>query len=359
MRTSKYVIFCLISAVAVMLAACGKQESATYDDVNFTEETDLFSQPVRQPQPAVNPATPLAVVNSHTVTVNDVEMEIRSLFAASRQRMTPEQLQQERPRLIQLALRNLIRRQLLLDESYRVQPDSIESAIDEAISNIVSNLPPEQSLADILEARNMTQDDLRSNLEKELRISQLVDSYMEEADIPGEEEVTAFYEENRERFQAPESVSARHILLTITGEDDEASIEQKRLQIEALRDELLAGADFADIAREHSACPSAQRGGNLGSFARGQMVPAFEEAAFGQDVGEIGPVIRTRYGFHIIKVEEKNPAREVPYVEVKTNILERLTRMARQQAVEEKLNELNEKADVEMLNQPSAAPAGP
>jgi len=84
----------------------------------------------------------------------------------------------------------------------------------------------------------------------------------------------------------------------------------KRELAEKIRKDLIAGADFAEMAQKHSGCPSKQKGGDLGEFPRGKMVPAFDKAAFSQKVNEIGPVVETEFGFHIIQVTEKKAAGE-------------------------------------------------
>lgn len=87
-----------------------------------------------------------------------------------------------------------------------------------------------------------------------------------------------------------------------------AARSTKRQTAEGLRKQLLAGADFAGLAEAHSDCPSKRSGGDLGEFKRGQMVPEFDQAAFSQKVGEIGPIVETKFGYHIIKVAAHTPA---------------------------------------------------
>jgi peptidyl-prolyl cis-trans isomerase C len=84
----------------------------------------------------------------------------------------------------------------------------------------------------------------------------------------------------------------------------------KKAKIEGLKKQLDAGADFATLAKENSDCPSGQKGGDLGEFTHGQMVKAFDDAAFSQEVGKVGPIIETPFGFHVIKVTAKSPAQE-------------------------------------------------
>jgi len=97
-------------------------------------------------------------------------------------------------------------------------------------------------------------------------------------------------------------VHARHILVAVPANAPVATKAEARQKMERIRAELLAGRDFAAVAREYSDCPSKEQGGDLGTFSHGQMVKPFEDAAFAQKAGEIGPIIETEFGFHIIQV---------------------------------------------------------
>ena len=100
------------------------------------------------------------------------------------------------------------------------------------------------------------------------------------------------------------SVRASHILLMYEGSARSSATRSKaeaESQINALKAEIDGGADFAQLAQASSDCPSGRKGGDLGSFGRGQMVPEFEEAAFGMNVGDVSGIIETQFGYHIIK----------------------------------------------------------
>jgi hypothetical protein len=101
------------------------------------------------------------------------------------------------------------------------------------------------------------------------------------------------------------TVHARHILVLVPAGSDESVKMQSLAEVERIRAALIAGADFEMTAKQHSACPSKERGGDLGSFRRGQMVKPFEEAAFSQKVGKIGPIVYTKFGYHIIQVLDR------------------------------------------------------
>lgn len=101
-----------------------------------------------------------------------------------------------------------------------------------------------------------------------------------------------------------EQINASHILLMYAGSERSSATRSKdeaKTQIESIKDELDQGADFADLARAHSDCGSAPAGGELGAFGRGQMVKAFEDAAFDLGVGQTSGVVETAFGYHIIR----------------------------------------------------------
>jgi len=155
----------------------------------------------------------------------------------------------------------------------------------------------------------------------------------DQVDIP-DSELQDYYREHGDEFQQEERVRARHILLR-TGE---RSVEEARQQLDAVRARIEGGEDFAAVAREVSEDPaSARNGGDLGFFARGQMVPAFEEAAFGAKVGELVGPVESPFGVHLLEVTDRQPAGEQPFDEVKDQIRaklaqERVADLARERA---------------------------
>ena len=123
-----------------------------------------------------------------------------------------------------------------------------------------------------------------------------------------DEQVKARYQRDRDRFRKPEQRHARHILFKLAPDSSPETVAEK----EKLAREILArakkGEDFAALARQYSEGPSREQGGDLGFFSRGQMVPAFDKAVFAMQPGEITGPVRTRFGLHLIKLEEIRPA---------------------------------------------------
>jgi peptidyl-prolyl cis-trans isomerase D len=136
-----------------------------------------------------------------------------------------------------------------------------------------------------------------------------------------ENEARALYEANLGRYQVPERVHARHILLQVEPGATPEREQEVRAAAESLLEELRAGADFAEVARRESQDPgSRDRGGDLGFFERGKMVPAFDEVAFSLEPGQLSDVVRTEFGFHIIRVEEHQQAESRSFESVKEDL---------------------------------------
>ena len=154
-----------------------------------------------------------------------------------------------------------------------------------------------------------------------------------------DEEIKEYYNANPEQFTQGKSVNASHILV---------DTEQKALE---LIKELEGGADFAELAREHSSCPSKEQGGSLGDFTEGQMVPEFDKAVFAMEVGEVTKTpVQTQFGYHLIKLNAKTEERVAELDTVKSQIGDMLLNEKRRKAYESKINQLKLLYPVDYIN---------
>jgi peptidyl-prolyl cis-trans isomerase D len=160
-----------------------------------------------------------------------------------------------------------------------------------------------------------------------------------------EPRIKAFYDGHPDRFNAPEKMRARHILLRVPKDASEPDIEAVRKRAEALHERVAGGEDFAKVATETSEDPGSKaKGGDLDFFQRGQMVKPFEDAAFALEPGAISAVVKTDFGFHVIKAEEKKPAATQTFEDVKREIARELvTGDAAMEAARRRANILAEK----------------
>ena len=154
-----------------------------------------------------------------------------------------------------------------------------------------------------------------------------------------DEEVKKYYEDNIDRFQQGATVNADHILV---------DSEEKALEILA----KIEGGEmtFADAAKQYSSCPSGQRGGNLGDFGRGQMVPEFDTAVFELEVGEITKApVKTQFGYHLIKLNSKSESSVMPFDQIAPQLTDMVLGEKRREAYEKKINQLKILYPVEII----------
>jgi parvulin-like peptidyl-prolyl isomerase len=239
----------------------------------------------------------------------------------------------------------------------RVKEWARENVIERTLLRQAAIADPEPLPADVLE-RAVTQvqnqspgqtggvfptqeDELRREVETQLRVDRLVERLTAKAAAPRHKDLVEYYRKNKESFVSPECASASHIVKNVDEDQDEATA---RTGIEAAQAELAKGTPFAEVADEHSDCPG--RGGDLGWFTRGQMVEEFDDVVFALEPGAASPIFRTEFGFHIALLHEKRAAGYRPLEEVSGEIEEALLAEKRQKLLEQYLDNLRAKADV-------------
>ncbi len=165
-----------------------------------------------------------------------------------------------------------------------------------------------------------------------------------------DKDISDFYAKNKQEFKQAEAVKASHILIRLPEKADAAARAKAKAQADQILKQLSSGAKFEDLAKKMSQDPgSAANGGDLGFFSKGQMVPAFENAAFALKPGQTSGVVETPFGFHIIRVVETRPARDLPLEEVKDQIKNYLTEQMRSAKSEAFIQGLRAKGKVEIL----------
>lgn len=151
-----------------------------------------------------------------------------------------------------------------------------------------------------------------------------------------DEDLKAYYEANKASYVTGPQASAKHILMA---EEDE---------IIKVKAEIDAGLDFAEAAAKYSTCPSKDRGGDLGSFEQGRMVPEFEAVAFAQEIGTISEPVKTQFGYHLILVSERTDAGEKPFEEVAGTINQELMMQKQSEVYHAEVDALKAKYTVEI-----------
>jgi len=288
----------------------------------------------------------IVTVNGTEITQAEIDAEIEQKLSGAVGKMPPEQLAQIKTRMQEKALDNFISKQVLAMECDKNKITATPEEVDAALKEMSKELPEGMTFEDALKTTGLTVDSIKRDISFGLRVNKLIESNVKMPPSPTDADLQTFYEQNQKSFTVKETVQASHILIKTSKDEDKKVRDEKRARIETLRKQLLKGADFAKIAEENSDCPSKSKGGNLGTFGRGRMAKEFEDAAFSQKVGEIGPVIETSFGFHIVRVEAHNPESAKSFDEVKDQIKQHLEQKNKNIAVREYIEALKSKATI-------------
>lgn len=284
----------------------------------------------------------VVTVGSETITASDIEEVFQSMYGRRAASLNAQQrvaFQREAKAAIK---EQLIAKLLLANAAREAKMPVKEGEITEAIEKVKQTLPRGVTLDQHLKSVNWTVAKLRSEILQDLQINKLVARKTALVKAATEAELKTFYKENAENYDTPETVKARHILVSAAG--DEAGAKTK---IKELRKQLVdKKADFAQLAQTHSDCPSKAMGGDLGEFGRGKMVPAFDKVAFTAEPGAISDVIQTKFGFHIIQVLEHKDSKLSSFEGVKARIGRELLEEKKRKVVGDYVDTLRKKLKV-------------
>jgi peptidyl-prolyl cis-trans isomerase C len=301
---------------------------------------------------AADTATVVASVDDTNLTLGELNTELTFRLGAMRPAPPPEQMPVIRERMSNSIIRQFIMRTLLLNEAERRGIEVSDEDMDAAFDQIRAGLPPGKTLEDVMTESAMGPEKLRDEVRTGIRINKLLEAEIGPQLEVSDEELDRFIEEAGDRLNRPERVQARHILIGIDEQDDDASKAAKKAQAEAIRQQLLDGGDFEELAQANSSCPSKERGGDLGYFTRGRMVKPFEDAAFSQEVGAIGDIVETPFGYHVIQVTDRKAGGPVDREET-TRMLQT---QKRQQLIRAFIEKLEAQATIVDPTQQDAVP---
>lgn len=223
-----------------------------------------------------------------------------------------------------------------------------DEEVDEALAAMRAEFSSEEHFQRRLTLEGYSRESYREHIRHLVSAKKYLDGLGERIEV-SDAEVHDFYTANPEKMRMPEAVRARHILIKLAPDADEAARKAAREKLAAVLEEARQGADFGALARKYSEDTSAEQGGDLGYFGRGQMVKPFEDAAFALRPGQLSEIVETPFGLHLIRLEDYREAQAMPEERVRDRIRALLREQKSQQAVEEKLRELRTKATIEIL----------
>lgn len=245
----------------------------------------------------------MAKVGGEIILMSDIQRQMLQMRAAGipQEQISPPEVLQE-----------LIEQKLILQKAkeldIKLNEERISQYAESYIKQVKSRYPSEDAFKKELAESKTSEGELLEYyinvLREQALTEQLVERFVTSRAVVTEAEMRLFYEEHKDSLAVkPVTWETAMIMREINASED--AIQARLDSINAIHTRIMNGEDFAEVARSDSDCPSKARGGDLGFFNRGMMVKPFEDAAFSLNVGEVSDVVRTEFGFHIIKVEEK------------------------------------------------------
>jgi len=310
-----------------------------------------------------------AIMSSEFDKVADPVIEQYKTQAAATEQ-SPEKINEFKQKLLGQMIDDKILKQEAKKQKIRVSKRDLE----EGIKQVKKRFPTDAEFQAELKKEDLTLPQFEDRIEQQLMVMKLIDQEVKSKVMPpSDEEIKAFYEKVQAKMAgknlgldkkdedevaslakyltrlSSEQVRARHILVSV---DKNATLDQKSAALKKIKQaqaDLKGGADFDATAKKYSDDPgSKNRGGDLGFFARGDMVPEFEKVAFSLNVGQVSDPVLTDFGYHIIKVEEKRASKKVSYDDIKDDLKELLTQKAAQKKYEVWIKDLKDKSNIKI-----------
>lgn len=289
-----------------------------------------------------------AVVNQEMITLSEVE----KLVNPFQEQIVAEDRLEKRERIQALcrqALEKLIEEKLIDQEvkksGIKIPSKEIEATLEEVKRR---NAATQEELEKALAADGLTLETYKRQIEKVLQRKKLINWSVKVETKVGEKELRNFYQKSLYRYRPNESYRPSHILFGVPKGATPEEIREIRKKCQAVLEKIIGGGDFGEMALLYSEDASNKNRGDLGYFKKGELVPAFEREALRLKVGEVSGIVRTDFGFHIIKLLDRKGVEPLPYEEVKEKVQADYYDSEMEKAFRQYLSTLKEKSVIEI-----------
>ena len=310
----------LTATVALGLGACSKkgERAVAFPDSLVTTEV-------------------VAIVNGDSISAKELKVLAFTTTQASQDSTKSRSFNL-------MLLDQMLDRTLFVQEARAVGTTLPDSVVDFVMNQFVGQFGGVERANQELAKVGFTLADVRASVQRDLLIRAYVQQRLEPTVSITEADVRAYFDQNPTRFAGQDSSRVRHIILLTNEGDTDDRKQERRAFLEKLRQRILKGEEFARIAQKYSEDGSATRGGDLGYFARGSMVPEFEDAAFALKRGQMSDIVETRFGYHLILCVDTKKAAPANYDASKAEIEATLKNQALSAELQNRLKKNRENA---------------
>ena len=291
----------------------------------------------------------IAKVNGNPLQREEFDNRVASLLIQNDltvEDASPATLQQARSAVLESMIGQALMYDAAKAAGTEVSPDEVELELSFARARYASREEFQQEL----ERRGITEESYKNNLAHELVIQKYVENELTSDIALSDDEVRAYYDANPTEFHREPSVQLRQIVVKVDRGASEEQVNQARTAAERARERVRTGQEFADVAREVSDDGSAANGGLVGDVTLEELVSPLREAVVDLPIGELSPVLRSRFGFHVLRVEARQDAKSLTFADAEEMIRQQLLEERKQAARDRWLRQLRAEARVEILD---------
>jgi len=290
----------------------------------------------------------VAVVNQEIITLSELEKWIHSIkeeIVAEDRWEKQKQVQTLRLEVLDKLIEEKLIDQEVKKSGIKVSSKEVEATLDDVRRR--NNATPEQ-LEKALSAEGLTLESYKKQIEKSLQRRKLINSAVKVETKAGEKEFREFYQKNIDRYRTNETFRPAHILFVIPKGATQEEIREIRKKCEAVLKKIRGGDDFGEMALLYSQDASNKSRGDLGYFKKGELLPTVEREALRLKVGEVSGVVRTEFGFHIIKLLDRKGVDPLPFEEVKAKVKADYYDVELDKALKQFISTLRDKSIIEI-----------
>jgi peptidyl-prolyl cis-trans isomerase SurA len=291
----------------------------------------------------------VALVNNEVITLSELEEMGRPVYEEVMKKSPPPEREQKLKEAHRAVLETLVEGKLLEQEIKKRKIEVPARDVDATIAEIMkSSRLSQNDLKKALAQQGMTYSSYRQKVRDELGKMRLVNREIKSKIVIEEERVRRVYQENLDRFTDPLQVKIQQIFLPVPANATQEEVAGIQKEAQSILERARKGEDFSELARKYSRGPEARDGGILGYFKEKELMPKLEGAGFGLKKGEVSDLVKTHFGFHILKVLDRKGGEPRPFAEVQSQIREEMIQAEAEKKYEEWMKELKSKSYIEI-----------
>jgi len=281
-------------------------------------------------------------VNGEKIEESEIKREFERLKPHYEQAFKDQDPKQQESQILDWSKENVIEMVLIKQEAKKNADPIPEAELESVLAKVKEQYTDQEQFYKDFDAKD--DEKIKEILEMQIKVERRLEEVHKDIPEPSKQDVSQYYEDNKEQLKSPEQIRVAHIVKYISWQTDEEAAQNI---IRQAHDELKNGAVLETLAQKYSDCP--ENGGDLGYITRGEMVEEFEDVVFNLGVGQASDVFRTRFGFHIAKLYDRKAPALPELKEVKDQIVDTLKEQAKSKAIDDFIDKLKSKAKIEEI----------